>query len=148
MCNIHKIYTGLYFIKQLLEINGIVSQNERLVGVLCGASKMVVKCSTSWAAVCRQPSLAKLKGYQRGHSQNWAIFQARGEKNMKGTFQSELMTNERPWPGPTGRQREVQRSACTKEQERRQQMIRMHYGQEGKGKWEWDWNCLLTLVIF
>ena len=91
----------------MLEIDAIVSQNERLVGVLCSASKMVVKCSTSSAAVCRQPSLANFKAYQRGYSQNWAVLQARGEKNMRGTFQSELVTNERPWPVPTGRQREV-----------------------------------------
>lgn len=74
--------------------------------MLCSASKMVVKCSTSSAAVRRQPSLENFKGCQRGHSQNSAVLQAKGEKNMRGTFQSALMTNERPRPVPTGRQRE------------------------------------------
>lgn len=64
-------------------MDAVVSQNERLVGVLCSASKMVVKCSTPSAVVCRQSSLANFKGYQRGHTQNWAVLQARGEKNMR-----------------------------------------------------------------
>jgi len=29
-------------------------------------------------------------------SLNWAVLQGRGEANVKGTFQSELMTNDRP----------------------------------------------------